>query len=299
MIEPDRKPDWTLLRAFVAVMRHGSLSAAARHLRQTQPTLGRQIRALEDQVGEALFDRLPSGLRPTQRALALFEHAAALDDAAAKLAVALAQGSDSLAGTVRITASESFAARVLAPILAELAAARPEIEIELSATNEIENLMRRDADIAIRMTRPEQEGLIAQRIGAVEVGLFATRGYIARHGMPHEARALAAHRLIGPDKDPSGLRLAERWGLAPGSIRFALRTDSRLAQEAAVRAGLGIGVLRLFEVEPDGELLRVFPETVMERFPIWLAAHADMRQSRRLRLVYDTLARGLRAKFGG
>jgi DNA-binding transcriptional LysR family regulator len=293
-----RKPDWPLLRAFVAVMRHGSLSAAARHLKQTQPTLGRQIRALEQQVGEALFDRLPSGLRPTQRALALFEHAAALDDAAAKLAVAIAQGSDSVAGTVRVTASESFAARVLAPILAELAEAEPSIEIELSATNEIENLVRRDADIAVRLARPEQEGLIAQRLGVVEIGLFATRGYIARHGMPQDGRALAGHRMVGPDKDPAGLRLVERWGLAEGALRFALRTDSRLAQEAAVRAGMGIGVLRLFEVEPGGDLLRVFPDTVVERYPIWLAAHADMRQSRRLRIVYDGLARGLRARFG-
>lgn len=298
MTEPDRKPDWTLLRAFVAVMRHGSLSAAARHLRQTQPTLGRQIRALEDQVGEALFDRLPSGLRPTQRALALFEHATALDDAAAKLAAALVQGNDSVAGTVRITASGGFAASVLAPILAELSAVQPKIEIELSATNDIENLMRRDADIAVRLARPEQEGLIAQRMGHVELGLFATRGYIARYGMPQDVRALAGHRMIGPDKDAAALRLFERWNLLSPNIRFALRTDSREAQAAALRAGMGIGVLQLFEVEPGGDLLRIFPETVAERFPIWLVAHSDMRQSRRLRLVYDAVARGLHTRFG-
>jgi DNA-binding transcriptional LysR family regulator len=298
MPETDRQPDWAQLRALVAVMRHGSLSAAARQLGQTQPTLGRQIRALERRVGEALFDRLPSGLRPNQRALALYEPAAALDDAAAQLAVALARPTESAAGTVRITASEGFAARVLAPILTGLAEAHPGIEIELSATNEVENLVRRDADIAVRHTRPDQEELIAQRLGMVEVGLFAARGYVVRHGLPRDVRALAGHRLIGPDKDPVGLRLAERWGLPMDSLRFALRTDSRTAQEAAVRAGFGIGVMSMAEVEPGGDLLRVFPETATAAFPLWLAAHADMRQSPRLRIVYDALAGALRARFG-
>jgi DNA-binding transcriptional LysR family regulator len=298
MSEADRQPDWAELRALVAVMRHGSLSAAARYLGLTQPTLGRQIRALERRVGEALFDRLPSGLRPTQRALALFEPATALDEAAAKLAAALARPPDAANGTVRITASEGFAARVLAPILTGLAEAHPGIEIELSASNEVENLLRRDADIAVRHTRPEQEELIAQRIGTVEVGLFAARGYVARHGMPRDVRALAGHRLIGPDKDPVGRQLAERWGLPMDSLRFALRTDSRTAQEAAVRAGFGIGVMSLAEAEHGGDLLRVFPQTVSAAFPIWLAAHADMRQSPRLRIVYDALVSTLRARFG-
>ncbi|WP_431303487.1 LysR family transcriptional regulator [Sediminicoccus sp. BL-A-41-H5] len=298
MSEADRQPDWAELRALVAVMRHGSLSAAARHLGLTQPTLGRQIRALERRVGEALFDRLPSGLRPTQRALALFEPANALDEAAAKLAAALARPPDAATGTVRITASEGFAARVLAPILTGLAEAHPGIEIELSATNEVENLLRRDADIAVRHTRPAQQELIAQRLGTVEVGLFAARGYVARHGMPRDVRTLAGHRLIGPDKDPRGRQLAERWGLPMESLSFALRTDSLTAQEAAVRAGFGIGVMSVAEAEPGGELLRVFPETATAAFPIWLAAHADMRQSPRLRVVYDALVSTLRARFG-
>lgn len=298
MSEPDRKLDWTLLRAFVAVMRQGSLSAAARQLRLTQPTLGRQIKALEEAVGEALFDRVPNGLRPTLRALALFDHAAAVDDAAAKLSAALAENPEAASGTVRITASETFGARVVAPILAELAVEHPEIEIEVSATNVQENLMRRDADIAIRLARPEQEGLIAQRVGTIEVGLYATKGYLARHGMPRDFRGMAGHRMVGPDKDPSALRLAERWGATNRRGLFAFRSDSRMAQEAAVHAGIGIGVLRVFEVPLDCELVRVFPDAVVERYPVWLAAHSDMRQSRRLRLVYDALAKGLRKLFG-
>ena len=170
MTQVDRQLDWTLLRAFVTIMRQGSLSAAGRRLHRTQPTLGRQIKALEDTLGEALFDRVPNGLRPTQRAFALFEHAAALDDAAAKLSAALADDLDAAAGTVRITASESFGARIIAPAVVGVMVEHPEIEIEFSATNQQENLLRRDADIAVWLVRPEQEGLIAQRIGSIEFG---------------------------------------------------------------------------------------------------------------------------------
>lgn len=297
MTQVDRQLDWTLLRAFVAVMRQGSLSAAGRRLHLTQPTLGRQIKALEDLLGEALFDRVPNGLRPTQRAYALFEHAAVLDDAVAKLSAALADNTDAAAGTVRITASESFGARVIAPALADVMAEHPEIEIEFSASNQQENLLRRDADIAVWLVQPDHDGLIAQRIGTIEFGFYATRRYIARYGLPADTREMARHRLIGPDQDPSALHLAERWGVGHQRGLFSFRSDSRMAQEAAVHAGIGIGVLGVFEVPPDGDLVRVLPETVVESFPVWLAAHSDMRHSHRLRLVYDALAVGLRRLF--
>lgn len=294
MPQLDRQLDWTLLRAFVAVMRGGSLSAAGRSLNLTQPTLGRQIKALEDTLGEALFDRSPNGLRPTQHALAVFKHVTALDDAAARLSAALADDTDAAAGIVRITACESFGARVIAPAVADVVAEHPEIEIEFSATNQPENLLRRDADIAIWLVRPEQEELIAQRIGSIEFGFYATRGYIARHGLPAEIRELAAHRLIGPDCETAALPRVNHWGDGNRRRLFSFRTDSRMAQEAAVHAGIGIGVLAAFEVPPDCDLVHILPEIVVEKLPVWLAAHADIRHSRRLRLVHEALAAGLR-----
>jgi DNA-binding transcriptional LysR family regulator len=293
-----RDLDWNLLRAFIAVLRLGSLSAAARALGQTQPTLGRQIRALEEQLGEALFDRLPKGLRPTPRALALAEHARAMDEAGSRLAAALLTHVETAAGTVRITVPESLGPTVLPPLLAGLMADHPEIDIELSATNQTENLLRRDADIAVRLARPEQEELIAQRVGSLEIGLYAARAYAARHGLPADRRALAGHRLIGPDSEAVGLALIERLGLREMNARFVFRSDSRLSQQGALRAGIGIGALAIVEAGEDSGLLRVLPGWVLERFPVWVVAHPDMRHSRRLRLVYDALVAGLRARFG-
>lgn len=279
----ERHLDWTQLRAFAAVLREGSLSAAAR--------------ALEAALGGALFDRLPNGLRPTPRALALLAEATAMDDAASALAAALTANRGDAAGTVRVTAPETLGARAMAPLLAGVMAAHPEIEIELSATDQTENLLRRDADIGVRIIRPAQEELIARRVGAVEFGLYASRAYLARHGMPADLRAMARHRLIGPDKNASARAIAARIGVGEAGARFAFRTDNRIAQESAVRAGIGIGLMRTHEASAERELVRVLPERVFESLPLWLVAHADMRQSRRLRLVYDALAEGLRGMF--
>ncbi|WP_424810584.1 LysR family transcriptional regulator [Roseococcus sp. YIM B11640] len=290
--------DWSLLRAFVAVIRHGSLSAAARALRLTQPTLGRQVRALEEQLGEALFDRLPSGLRPNARAMALLAQAEAMDQAAAELSTALAGNPDAPSGTVRLSSSEIIGTRVLVPILGDLAISHPEIEIELSISNTYENLLRRDADIAVRLDRPAQEEVIAQRVGELEVGMFASRAYLKRRGMPSSLTDLGQHRMIGPDQDQRAMSIImERRGLPLSRGLFTFRSDSRLAQEAAVRAGIGIGPIRTFEVEDDPEMVRVLPQGFVERLPIWVTAHPDMRHARRLRVVYDAVVAGFRARF--
>lgn len=290
--------DWALLRAFAAVMRHGSLSAAARALGLTQPTLGRQIRALEDQLGEALFDRVPSGLRANARALALMSQAEALEQAAVQLSTALVGNADAPAGTVRLSSSEIIGTRVLVPILGELAARHPEIEIELSITNARENLLRRDADIAVRLAAPDQDDVIAQRVAEIEVGMFASRAYLRRHGVPSSLEDLGRHRLVGPDRDTRAMSLIlERRGMVLKPALFVFRSDSRLAQEAAVRAGIGIGPIRTFEVEDDPDLVRVLPRGFVERLPVWVMAHPDMRHARRLRTVYDAVVAGFRHRI--
>lgn len=291
--------DWSLLQAFVAVMRSGSLSAAALTLKLTQPTVGRQIRTLEEQVGEALFDRTPQGLRPTDRALALLEHAASLEQAAQALSVAIAGKLESPTGSVRITTTEVFGVERLPVVLQPFLAANPGITIEVSTGMQVENLLRRDSDIAIRFARPEQPELIARQVGMVELGFFASAEYVARHGEPADLDAVGSHRLVGFDRDSFGARAAERLKLNLDGSQFAFKADSLLAQRAAIATGIGIGVLETRSAGRAPGLRRLLGEAFAPRTPVWLVAHADVRQGRRYRAVFDHLAATLPAEFKG
>nr|WP_281419455.1 LysR family transcriptional regulator [Falsiroseomonas tokyonensis] len=293
-----RHLDWSLLQAFVLVMRTGSLSAAAIQLKLTQPTVGRQIRTLEEAVGEALFDRTPQGLRPTDRAQALFDHALGLEQAAQALATAMAGKLDSPTGTVRVTTSEPFAVERLPVLLNPFMEANPGITIEMLASNQVENLLRRDADIAIRFARPEQPDLVARQVGMMELGVFAQEGYLARHGEPQTLAELAQHRMVGFDRDPFARRVAERLALPVESWRVVYRSDSMVGQHAAVRAGLGIGVMQVAVGERAG-LRRLMQAEFAPKQAVWLVAHADVRQGRRFRAVFDHLAAVLPGEFRG
>ena len=296
-LAPAESLDWGLLRAFVAVVRAGSLSAAAERLHVTQPTVGRQIRALEDSIGEALFDRMPQGLRPTERALSLFEHAAALEQAAATLTAAMAGHPEAPTGPVRITANEPFGVERLPQLLQPLLEENPGITIELVATMEVQNLLRRDADIAIRFKRPEQEDLIARRVSALQLGLFASEEYVERHGKPESLADLLAHRMVGPDRGQNLMRALTALGLNLEGQPMAFRSDSMLALEAAMRAGIGIGFMHVDRALRRPGLLRVLPEAFAPTLPVWLVAHSDVRQGRRYRLVFDYLAEVLPREF--
>lgn len=292
-------PDWSLIRAFAAVMRSGSLTRAADELGQTQPTLGRQIRALEAELGETLFDRLPSGLVPRERALALYERAQAMEEAAAGFARAFARMPEALSGTVRVTSSEAFGTAVLPRLLAPFTAANPAISIEVVAANVTLNLMRREADIAVRFVRPEQPDVITQRLGEVELGLFAHRDHLATHGMPESFADLARFRLVGPDRDEIALRYAAKRGVQMTRMGFVFRSDSWAAQHAAVRAGIGIGPMHTWMARGHPDLVRVLPGEFAERLEVWICAHEDLRRSRRVRAVYDHMSAALRVSLAG
>ena len=184
-----REPSWDELRTFVEVARDGSLSGAARRLGLTQPTVGRHIDALEAALGLTLFTRSPRGLTPSPAALALAPHVEAMAASAAALIRAASGEAAADRGTVRVTASEIIGSEVLPPIIADFRAAHPGIAIELALTNRTEDLARRDADIAVRMVRPTQRGLVARRIGTTRIGLYAHRDYLARFGVPRSAAA--------------------------------------------------------------------------------------------------------------
>lgn len=284
---------WDLYRSFLGVLRAGSLSAAARELGLTQPTLGRHVDALEEALGTKLFARSRHGLMPTPTALELVPHAEAMEAAAAALTRAASGESDEPSGAVRITASNIVGAEVLPPILAEFRERHPRIAIELVLTNRNQDLSRRDADIAVRMVRPTQKALIARRAGTVRIGLYAHRSYLARHGVPASVEELANHALIGFDRDATAFR-SLKGALAVGREIFALRTDDDCAQLNALRSGFGIGGAQAGIAARDADLVAVLPEAIGFKLEMWLAMHEDLRASRRVRLLFDHLAQALK-----
>jgi DNA-binding transcriptional LysR family regulator len=286
-------PGWELYRSFLAVVREGSLSGAARRLAMTQPTLGRHIAQLEAALGIALFTRSPGGLAPTDEALALLPHAEAMEASAAAVVRTASGAAGDESGTVRITASEIVGAEVLPPILAAFRRRHPRIALELVLTNRTEDLLRRDADIAVRMARPKQEALLARRIGIVPLGLYAHRRYLARFGTPTDIDELRRHHLIGFDGDARSWQSLNEPRLSFDRALFSFRTDNDLAQLAALRAGLGIGGCQRPIAARDKALIPVLLEALAFRLDMWLVMHEDLRASRPLRLLFDHLAEGL------
>jgi DNA-binding transcriptional LysR family regulator len=286
-------PDWDLYRSFLGVMTHGSLSAAARTLGLTQPTVGRHVEALEEALGAPLFTRSPGGLRPTDTALALRPHAEAMASAAEALIRTASGETDAVRGVIRLTASEIVGAEVLPSILTEFHELYPQIVIEMVLSNRQEDLLRRDCDIAVRMVRPTQDALLARRIGSVDLGLFAHRRYIERHGTP---RMLTdpEHFAVGFDRDASVVRAVRAVNLPLERDFFAYRSDSDLAQLAALRAGFGIGGCMFGIARRDPDLVRVLPGVGFD-LEMWVVMHEDLKASRRMRLMFDHLAVALGA----
>ena len=287
------EPDWHLWRAFLAVARGGSLSAAARDLGLTQPTLGRQVATLEGTLGMPLFIRSTDGVRPTERALSLLPHAEAMAAAAASLLRAASGADDTLQGRVRLAASEAMGGLVLPSMLARFRDANPGIDIELSLSDRNEDILRHDADLAVRNAIPTQAALVAQRIGEVPVRLFAHRTYVQRHGLPATVHELAHHTLIG--REEHAHRIRDVLGV---EHRFGLRCNNELGVVEALRAGYGIGYCQ----EPLGlgnaGMVAVLPELVLARVGIWLVVHEDLRTVRRIRSVFDHLVRELAIYIG-
>jgi DNA-binding transcriptional LysR family regulator len=296
---PDNGPDWSLWRSFLAVLRAGSLSGAARDLRLAHPTVRRQIEALEAALGTVLFTRSPAGLLPTATALSLRAVAEAMEAAAARLVRDATAEAEEAAGTVRLTASEIVSAEVLAPLLADLRARHRRLAFELVPSDETLDVLRRDADIAVRMVRPATGGLIAQRLGAVRLGFFAHWRWLEAHGEPAELASLvAAGALIGPDRGDALPRALAGHGIAVSRDAFAFRCDSDLACLAALRAGIGVGICQAPLAARMPELHPVLPSLGTE-LEMWLVTHPDLRAIPRVRIVLEGLATGLRRYLAG
>ena len=281
-------PSWALIESFVRVVEAGSLTGAARASGMSQPTLSRHISELEDTLGVRLFDRVPRGMQLTPQGAALWARAEVLGaqmDGFLRAATGL---SERVAGTVRVSVSETMSALILPLWIGDLHAAHPQIEIEWVVDNRTTDLLGREADVAVRMIPPQQLDLVARRVGELPMGFFASRAFLARCG-PISSDDHRAFRWVGSDRDGLFIRGAARMGFAFAREDFAFRSDSYLAQRDAICAGLGVGIMNLIEGAQDPQLVRLFDHLPLPALPAWVVAHQEVHTSARVRLVFDSL----------
>ena len=285
--------DWNRARAFLVTAEEGSLSAAARALGMAQPTLGRQVDALEKELGVILFERVGRGLTLTPGGLELLDHVRAMGEAANRMSLTSAGQSQSVEGKVVIAASEIYAAFLLPPILAKLRKAQPGIEIEIVVSTKASDLLRREADIAIRNFRPSEPDLVARKIRDVPARLYAAPAYLESLNNPQLPYDLRKADFISIDRSGMFLKGLNAMGFNLTERNFPIVTENYLVMWELVKHGLGIGILDGLIGDAEPKVTRVLPDLAPLMFPIWLVAHRELNTSRRIRLVFDLLAKEL------
>lgn len=286
--------DWNRARAFLVTAEEGSLSAAARALGLAQPTLGRQVEALQEELGVTLFERAGRGMQLTPAGHAMIEHARAMGEAAGRLSNVAFGQNDTMEGPVTISASDAHAGLLLPPILDRLAEAEPRITVNVTVSNSAADLLRREADIAIRNFRPEEPDLIARKIRDAEARMFASPDYLASLGPIRTKDDFANARLIGLDRTGVFLSVMQKMGYPITEANLPIQTENFLVMWALVKRGMGIGMIDAVIGDADPDVVRVWDGETPLVFPIWLVAHRDIHQNRRLRFVWDFLADALR-----
>lgn len=292
----DKSWDW--IKTFHAVADCGSLSGAARALGLTQPTVGRHIDLLEAQLNVALFRRGREGMILTERGTELVAAAADMHAVATRFDREAAGLETDLTGTVRIAVNEVLGVYALPRLLVDLTEDHPEIEIELDISNSAANLLQRDADIAVRMFRPQQSDLVSRKVTEIQLGFYAHDRYLANRSEPQTFEDLRDHRVLGFDRDMSMIRAAAMFGTVMERSDFQVRSDTILSQFEGVRAGLGIGVVHCTLADQWQGVRRVLEQTALPPLEVWLACHSDVRFNKRIRLVMEYLATGLRQPYG-
>lgn len=285
--------DWNQVRAFLATAEEGSLSAAARALGQTQPTLSRQVSSLELDLGVTLFERGPRTMSLTDAGVDLLDHVRVMGEAAARLSLSASGQSQAIEGHVSITATDMAATYLLPPVLSQLREMAPNIIVDLIASNDVRDLMKREADIAIRHTRPEQVDLIGKRVGNISAHLYASDTYLTGTGHPANTDELSTLTYIGMPPTGQYLTMIRGFGLELKAEQFKFRTDSGTAVVELVRQGLGVAFLPAPVAELFPELVPLMPDRISIPIPIWLVTHRELHTSRRIRVVYDLLKAAL------
>lgn len=285
--------DWNQVRAFLVTAEEGSFSAAARVSGAAQPTIGRQVTALEEELGVVLFERVARGLRMTPTGLELVEHARAMAEAALRLSRVAAGQAVSLDGLVRISAGEVAAAYVLPPIIAGIRATHPGIRIEVVATNQVSDLLQREADIALRSFRPSQTDLIARKVRESQAYLYATPGYLESLGNPATLGELARGEFVAFDRPEAFITGLNRYGLRLTQENFPWVSSNQQVQWALITQGSGIGVMTEEVGDADPRVVRVLPDLIAFPLEMWLTSHREVRTSARVRAVFDLLGEAL------
>ena len=284
------KFDWNRARAFLVTAEEGSLSAASRALTIAQPTLGRQIKALEDELGVVLFERSGRGLEITPSGKELLEHARNMGDAANKLSLVSSSKSESLEGNIAITATEMMAVFILPPLIQKLRKLEPGISIELISSNQASDLIRREADIAIRNFRPTQQDLIARKIKNLNYHLYATPEYLTSIGNPKTAKALSQAEFIGFNRASHLIEILNDKGFTISDRNFSVKSESSSSNWALVKQGLGLGGMQEDIGDADPFVERALPNFSLPQTELWLVAHRELKVNKRIRMVFDFLA---------
>jgi len=285
--------DWNQLKAFLETAETGSLSAAARKLGLTQPTLSRQVAAIEQRMGVTLFERVGKAMALTPTGLDLLEHARVMGAAAEALGMAASGRSQALGGVVSVSATDTLATHLLPPLVRRLHATEPGITVEVISSDTLSDLLRREADIAVRHVKPEQPDLIARFIREAEANYYASEDWVRLHGHPRRAEEAAHLPFVGSDRSGQFLAYLRQHGLPVSEANFSCYSDHSMPHWALVRHGMGIGPM-LDEIARDTPgMIRVLEDVPPLRFPIWLVSHRELRTSRPIRVVFDALAHSL------
>lgn len=290
---------WDLIRSFLSVATHGSLSAAARNLGLTQPTIGRHIDQLEQELNLPLFLRSRDGMQVTDAGSDLVIAAQSMQDTSLDFERMATGLDDKISGTVRISANEIFGSILLPSLLAPLMLEQDKLEIEISVSNTASNLLKRDADIAIRMFRPQQNDLVARKICDIPLGLFAHQVYLDSQGRPATLQDLYDHVFLGFDRDTSLIQGLSSFGLPFTPSDFRIRSDSILTHITGIRSGLGIGLTHVGLAKHWTEVEDVLPDLAVPALELWIVCHADVRFNKRIRLVMDYLSNKLKTPYSG
>jgi DNA-binding transcriptional LysR family regulator len=285
--------DWNQLKAFLETAETGSLSAAARKLGLTQPTLSRQVAAIEQRMGVTLFERVGKAMALTPTGLDLLHHARAMGASAEALGLAASGRSQALGGVVSVSATDTLAAHLLPPLVRQLREREPGIAIEVISSDALSDLLRRDADIAIRHVKPEQPDLIVRRIREATAYFYASEDWVKVHGHPRRAEEAAHLPFVGADRSGHFLAHLCQQGLPLSEANFSCYSNNSKANWALVRHGMGIGAM-IDEIARDTPgIIRVLDDMPPVRFTFWLATHRELHTSRRIRVVFEALAQGL------
>lgn len=292
------KFSWDLIHTFDTVAKTGSLLAAARVLGVSQPTVGRHIDLLEEALNVSLFVRSRDGMALTEAGGDLVATSSQMVDSVADFKRRSAGLDDAVSGTVRLSANEILGVHVLPGVLRDFLDAQPDIDIELDITNSAANLSRREADIALRMFEPTQPDLIARRVSSIDLGFYASRTYLERHGRPEDFAALKTHRMIGFDRELFQIHAVKALGERLAASDFRFRCDHMLSHVEGVRAGLGIGILHTGLAAGMEEVERLLARIPLPSLGVWIAYHSDLRYNPRIRLMVAHLMDRLRQPYG-